>query len=198
TSTRDRDRLRPEQLERLGWTHVRVWSTDLFRDPAREISRILGIVRRATATQTAGSALLADPSAIDAGGQAEPSPSVEPAPTALDAADPLESQSSRQPSGEHDDHDAAGDAVADGVDQAVSEDQESPSDDLVKVGNGKAGRTRRRRVFRQGTNPEADAAHYTESADAANAPPDSFVEGEAANETSRERWLEEQRPPHYE
>ena len=50
SSTRDRDRLRPEQLERLGWTHVRVWSTDLFRDPAREISRILGILRRATST----------------------------------------------------------------------------------------------------------------------------------------------------
>ena len=38
-STRDRDRLRPEQLARLGWVHERVWSTDVFRDPAREIAR---------------------------------------------------------------------------------------------------------------------------------------------------------------
>ncbi len=40
-TTRDRDRLRAEQLERLGWQHVRVWSTDVFRDPARDLSRIL-------------------------------------------------------------------------------------------------------------------------------------------------------------
>jgi hypothetical protein len=44
-STRDRDRLRPEQLARLGWTHERVWSTDLFRDPAREIARLVHLAR---------------------------------------------------------------------------------------------------------------------------------------------------------
>ncbi len=38
---RDRDRLRAEHLERLGWRHLRVWSTDVFRDPARDVSRIL-------------------------------------------------------------------------------------------------------------------------------------------------------------
>ena len=36
-TTRDRDRLRAEQLERLGWRHLRVWSTDVFRDPARDV-----------------------------------------------------------------------------------------------------------------------------------------------------------------
>ena len=40
-TTRDRDRLRAEQLQRLGWRHLRVWSTDVFRDPARDVSRIL-------------------------------------------------------------------------------------------------------------------------------------------------------------
>ncbi|MFQ6173425.1 AAA domain-containing protein [Oryzobacter sp. R7] len=40
-TVRDRDRLRAEQLERLGWRHLRVWSTDVFRDPARDVSRIL-------------------------------------------------------------------------------------------------------------------------------------------------------------
>ncbi|WP_347354318.1 AAA domain-containing protein, partial [Intrasporangium sp.] len=44
-STRERDRLRAEQLERLGWKPVRVWSTDVFRDPAREISRIVSMAR---------------------------------------------------------------------------------------------------------------------------------------------------------
>ena len=38
-----------EQLERLGWRHLRVWSTDVFRDPARDVARILEAagVRRA-------------------------------------------------------------------------------------------------------------------------------------------------------
>ncbi|MFW5473835.1 AAA domain-containing protein [Knoellia sp. CPCC 206450] len=40
TSARDRDRLRAEHLGRLGWKHVRVWTRDAFRDPARDVSRI--------------------------------------------------------------------------------------------------------------------------------------------------------------
>ncbi|MGL5928357.1 MAG: DUF559 domain-containing protein, partial [Dermatophilaceae bacterium] len=43
-STRDRDRLRAEHLERLGWQHLRVWSTDLYRDPAREVARVLDVL----------------------------------------------------------------------------------------------------------------------------------------------------------
>src|SRR5664280_1745539 len=45
SSTRDRDRLRVEQLRRLGWEHVRVWSTDLFRDPARDVARVIAAAR---------------------------------------------------------------------------------------------------------------------------------------------------------
>jgi Mrp family chromosome partitioning ATPase len=48
SSTRDRDRLRIEQLGRLGWQHVRVWSTDLFREPARDVARVGAAVRAAT------------------------------------------------------------------------------------------------------------------------------------------------------
>lgn len=44
-TTRERDRLRVEQLQRLGWTHLRVWSTDVFRDPAREVARVHAAVR---------------------------------------------------------------------------------------------------------------------------------------------------------
>lgn len=47
TSTRERERLRFEQLTRLGWTPVRVWSTDLFRDPARDVARVAYAVRDA-------------------------------------------------------------------------------------------------------------------------------------------------------
>jgi len=43
-SARDRDRLRQEVLERLGWNIHRVWSLDWFRDPRREASRIAASV----------------------------------------------------------------------------------------------------------------------------------------------------------
>jgi REase_MTES_1575 len=39
-SARDRDRLRQEVLERLGWTIERVWSTAWFLDPEREVARL--------------------------------------------------------------------------------------------------------------------------------------------------------------
>jgi len=52
-NTRDRDRLRVEQLRRLGWEHVRVWSTDLFRDPARDVARVSAAVRAASAARPA-------------------------------------------------------------------------------------------------------------------------------------------------
>lgn len=45
---RDDFRLRPEQLTRLGWTHTRVRSNDLFRDPAREVARLVGLVRESS------------------------------------------------------------------------------------------------------------------------------------------------------
>jgi hypothetical protein len=48
-STRDRDRLRVEHLQRLGWTHLRIWTTDVFRDPAREVARVVSVVRAAAA-----------------------------------------------------------------------------------------------------------------------------------------------------
>ncbi|MEP7017018.1 MAG: AAA domain-containing protein, partial [Actinomycetota bacterium] len=48
SSTRDRDRLRIEQLRRLGWEHMRIWTTDLFRDPARDVARVVEAVRRAS------------------------------------------------------------------------------------------------------------------------------------------------------
>lgn len=38
-TARDRDRLRQEHLERLGWTFHRIWSTDWFRSHDSEIAR---------------------------------------------------------------------------------------------------------------------------------------------------------------
>ncbi len=46
-TTRERDRLRVQHLQRLGWMHLRVWSTDVFRDPAREVARVRAAVHGA-------------------------------------------------------------------------------------------------------------------------------------------------------
>ena len=37
---RDRDRLRQQTLERLGWEFHRIWSTDWFSDPDDEIAKV--------------------------------------------------------------------------------------------------------------------------------------------------------------
>ena len=39
-SARDRDRLRKEHLERLGWTFHRIWSTNWFSDPEAEVAKV--------------------------------------------------------------------------------------------------------------------------------------------------------------
>lgn len=41
--------IRARQLRRLGWLPVRVWTTDIFRDPAREVARIGELARAASA-----------------------------------------------------------------------------------------------------------------------------------------------------
>ncbi len=46
-SARDRDRLRQDALERLGWKLARVWSTDWFQDPAAEAERLCREIERA-------------------------------------------------------------------------------------------------------------------------------------------------------
>jgi very-short-patch-repair endonuclease len=48
-TARDRDRLRQEQLERLGWAFHRIWSTDWFTNPGQEIERAVAAYRRAVA-----------------------------------------------------------------------------------------------------------------------------------------------------
>ncbi|MEO7129963.1 MAG: AAA domain-containing protein, partial [Dermatophilaceae bacterium] len=162
-STRDRDRLRPEQLERLGWTHLRVWSTDLFRDPAREISRILKAAR-------AERIVPQDEAMQDQVGRGE-SESPE-----ADAA-PIE------------------ESPSDGKDQADQTSQTKP-------------RRKRRRVFRKATAGDPD---YEESP-VREAPSEPTRESgeklstgsgqdsgpESSTESARDRWLEDQRPPHYE
>jgi hypothetical protein len=46
-SARERDRLRQEVLENLGWTIYRVWSTDWFNNRAREIEKAVEAIEKA-------------------------------------------------------------------------------------------------------------------------------------------------------
>ncbi|WP_420814299.1 hypothetical protein [Labilithrix luteola] len=51
-SARDRDRLRQQVLEGLGWRIHRIWSTDWFRDPRGQTERLLAAIKQAMADQT--------------------------------------------------------------------------------------------------------------------------------------------------
>ena len=52
-NARDRDRLRQEILERMGWKFYRIWSTDWFRNKAVEQSRLLEAAADALETSSA-------------------------------------------------------------------------------------------------------------------------------------------------
>ena len=56
-TARDRDRLRQEHLERLGWTFHRIWSQDWFFHREREIQRALDAYRSAVTAATNGTRL---------------------------------------------------------------------------------------------------------------------------------------------
>jgi very-short-patch-repair endonuclease len=47
-SARDRDRLRQQVLENLGWRIYRIWSTDWFRDASKEMTRLTDAIAKAT------------------------------------------------------------------------------------------------------------------------------------------------------
>jgi very-short-patch-repair endonuclease len=49
-SARDRDRLRQEHLERLGWKFHRIWSTEWFKDKPREVDRAWAALQDAIRT----------------------------------------------------------------------------------------------------------------------------------------------------
>lgn len=45
-SARDRDRLRQTVLEGLGWKIYRIWSTDWFKNPSKELERLIGYIKK--------------------------------------------------------------------------------------------------------------------------------------------------------
>ena len=73
-SARDSDRLRQEHLERLGWRFHRIWSTEYFRNPEREIERTVDAWRSAVAAADAEPEPPAEPAEADPPAPPEPPP----------------------------------------------------------------------------------------------------------------------------
>ncbi|HVI45816.1 MAG TPA: DUF3320 domain-containing protein [Chitinophaga sp.] len=64
-SARDRDRLRQQMLEAIGWQIHRVWSTDWFRNPAKELQRLVAAIEEAkTAVTIEDEVAAAEPAAL--------------------------------------------------------------------------------------------------------------------------------------
>ena len=180
-STRDRDRLRVEQLERLGWEHLRVWTTDLFRDPARDVARVLQAANRSRPNGFA---------AANGTVRAAPPP--------------------RKPGREGEEatmargDDQAAESTETGVSQAGATESGSPQAAAAESGEA----------------PEQPSGAGAEGSAAAPAPPSSEAKkgrfrgrrkrgpdqtrddtdafwGEPGDESAHDRWLQEQRPPHW-
>ena len=96
-SARDRDRIRQSVLEDLGWTLHRIWSTDWWQDPDREIERALDAVDKAkrkrdssrSAGPPAGGANEGSPVGGDDGDPRAPEPEPRPAETSAPRPLPL-------------------------------------------------------------------------------------------------------------
>lgn len=63
-SARDRDRLRQQVLQRLGWKFHRIWSTDWFNDPLREAERLRRAVEERLSELEAQQEKYAEPASL--------------------------------------------------------------------------------------------------------------------------------------
>ncbi len=81
-TARDRDRLRHQVLEARGWTLLRVWSTDWFKDRAGQVDRIVTLVDaardRARAAQAAAASAPIAPASEEPVAATEPPPAAPP------------------------------------------------------------------------------------------------------------------------
>lgn len=74
-TARDRDRLREQVLENHGWRLVRIWSTDWWRNPERQVDRVMQAVEEASVQQAERSpAGLVEPNAPNSPDSLEESP----------------------------------------------------------------------------------------------------------------------------
>ena len=83
-SVRDRDRLRGEHLQRLGWHFQRVWSTNWFHDPQGEVAKLQEAYQRAVSAVGPPPAPAGPPSPPAAGPPSPPPPVGQPPPLPAD------------------------------------------------------------------------------------------------------------------
>ena len=153
---RARDVLRPRQLRRLGWEPIRVWSTDLYRDPAPEVVRVVAAVTatlRARNAQVAAAEAL-EPKAPEPAGESEPS-----------VAEPNSAQET----------------------EAAAESKPTEAAKASEVGEvGEAAKPgKRKKLKRSSAERSADDT-------------DTGWGERPRSGDEHDRWLEEQRPPHWE
>ncbi len=187
-STRDRDRLRGEQLGRLGWMHVRVWTTDLFRDPARDVARVNSAVQQAIASRAAVAPAVPPPVvAPTPAAQENPVEAVEPL-EGIDAVKPVEPVEPVEPSPTSE------------PEPAADADEFTPASDEGARARRVRGRKSRRVVAPPttqqgelelgGLDPEQSKPEQTKDDTDAGW-------GEHHPESAYDRYLREQRPPHW-
>mgnify|MGYP003376071476 FL=1 len=153
---RARDVLRPRQLRRLGWEPIRVWSTDLYRDPAPEVVRVVAAV---TATLRARNAQVAAAEALE---PKAPEPAAEPEPS---VAEPNSAEET----------------------EAAAESKPTEAAKASEVGEvGEAAKPgKRKKLKRSSAERSADDT-------------DTGWGERPRSGDEHDRWLEEQRPPHWE
>jgi hypothetical protein len=179
-SSRDRDRLRGEQLGRLGWMHVRVWSTDLFRDPARDVARVNAAVQQAVASRAAAVPVADEPTA-------PPEPAAEPAVPEPSAPGPGS---------------GAAPSLFDDVPAEEIPETEGPGADEFVPTTDQGARERRvrgrkaKRVIAPATSEQPDAPMLDVPTVQTKDDTDAGW-GESQDESAHDRWLREQRPPHW-
>ncbi|HEU4997643.1 MAG TPA: DNA helicase [Lapillicoccus sp.] len=199
--TRERDRLWPQELERRGWRHLRVWSTDLYRDPARDVARIVtttwevaralgvpttepeGAVEEAPESESADVDAGEESASPDSGAEPDGASATEPAPETEPAPD-TESTAEAEPTA-----DAETKPTAETETAPETETEPKPESAVAPTEGGT--RKRRRRAFRRGTTTAEGAAGQTvDDTDAGW--------GERRDDGAHETWLRDQRPPHWE
>jgi very-short-patch-repair endonuclease len=85
-SVRDRDRLRREHLQRLGWRFHRIWSTNWFRDPVSEVAKLQQAYDDAVSATILSEPEVAPEAAAEAASGVAPEATGETAPEAAAAA----------------------------------------------------------------------------------------------------------------
>ena len=189
-SSRDRDRLRGEQLGRLGWEHVRVWTTDLFRDPARDVSRVHAAVQRAASRRAAQ-----DRAARAAAPQAVALAVLVPPVVALPVpSEPVQAVPEQEPVAE--DVAVAAPPVQDSAPEAqlTFDGLETSSQEFTpKPDEGaRKRRIRGRRATSKPTQAEPGPPEPEQTKDDTDA-----GWGERQDLSAHDRWLFDQRPPHW-